>query len=125
MEIRGESLEGVPLLVVSGEVDHSTAGELELAVQESLRSGAQRLFVDLTSCRYIDSGGLAVFLYLVRRSQPTGWLGVIGADRNVQRLFEIVGLAQEPGLRMFSGRDEALALLAVPDEPPSWRDTAI
>jgi anti-sigma B factor antagonist len=112
MEIRGESLLGVPLLAISGDVDHSTASELDQAVQQTLAPEDQRLIVDLTSCRYIDSGGLAVFLYLARRVRPDGWLGVVGADRNIHRLFEIVGLMQEPGFRMFARREEAAALLA-------------
>jgi anti-anti-sigma factor len=125
MEIHGDSLLGVPLLAISGDVDHSTAADLDRAVQENLRPDNQRLLVDLTSCRYIDSGGLAVFLYLARRLRSQGWLGVIGANRNVHRLFEIVGLMQEPGLRMFSRREEAAALIGaagVTDQPAGNKD---
>lgn len=111
MEIRGDYLLGVPLLAISGDVDHSSAPVLDRAVQENLRADDQRLIVDLTSCRYIDSGGLAVFLNLARRLRSHGWLGVVGANRNVRRLFEIVGLMQEPGLRMFSRPEEAMALI--------------
>lgn len=111
MQIREDSLCGVPVLAITGDVDHSTAPDLDRAVQETLRPDDPRLIVDLSSCRYIDSGGLAVFLYLVRRIRPHGWLGVIGADRNLHRLFEIVGLIQEPGFRMFAGAEEAAAVL--------------
>jgi anti-sigma B factor antagonist len=111
MEIHGDSLHGVPLLAISGDVDHSTAPALDQALKETLASGGQRLLVDLTECRYIDSGGLAVFLYLTRRIRPQGWLGVLGADKNVYRLFEIVGLVQEPTFRMFAGREDVATLL--------------
>jgi anti-sigma B factor antagonist len=110
MEIRGDSLLGVPLLAVTGDVDHSTAPELDRAVRDSLREDDPRLIVDLSSCSYIDSGGLAVFLSMMRRIRSEGWLAVLGADRNLHRLFEIVGLVQEPGFHMLAGREEATAL---------------
>jgi anti-sigma B factor antagonist len=111
MQIRGDSLCGVPVLAITGDVDHSTAPDLDRAIRDTLRPDDPRLMVDLSSCRYIDSGGLAVFLYLVRRVRSNGWLGVIGADPNLSRLFEIVGLTQEPGFRMFAGTEEAAAEL--------------
>ncbi len=114
MEIREDSLLGVPLLAISGDVDHFTAHDLDRAIQESLGPQGERVLVDLTSCGYIDSGGLAVFLYLATRFPPGGWLGVIGANGSIQRLFEIVGLMQEPGFRLFSRREDVAALVGQP-----------
>jgi anti-sigma B factor antagonist len=114
VQIRGDSLCGVPVLAITGDVDHATAPALDQAVRDVLQTDDLRLIVDLTSCRYIDSGGLAVFLYLVRRIRSQGWLGVIGADPNLYRLFEIVGLTQEPGFRVFAGADDVVALLGGP-----------
>ncbi len=111
MQIRGDSLCGVPVLAITGDVDHSTASDLDSAVRHAFQPDDPRILLDLSSCRYIDSGGLAVFLYLVRRIRSQGWLGVIGADQNLSRLFEIVGLIQEPGFRMFTGAEEAAAAL--------------
>ena len=111
MEIRGDSLHGVPLLAVLGDVDHSSAPDLDRAIRDALRDDDPRLVMDLTSCPYIDSGGLAVFLYLVRGLRSDGWLGIVGADRNIYRLFDIVGLMREPGFRMFDRVEEAEALV--------------
>jgi anti-sigma B factor antagonist len=112
MEICGDSLHGVPLLAITGDVDHSTALELDRAIRQNLKSDDSRLLVDLSGCRYIDSGGLAVFLYLVREIRTEGWLGVIGADRNLNRLFQIVGLTQEPAFHMLADADHAAVLAA-------------
>ena len=111
MDIREDSLLGVPVLIVSGEIDHSSASDFDRSAQAHVCLGDHRLIVDLTSCRYIDSGGLAVFLYLARHLPARGWLAVVGADRNVSRLFQIIGLEQEPGFRMFSRLEEAAALI--------------
>jgi anti-sigma B factor antagonist len=121
MEIRGDSLHGVPLLAITGDVDHSTAPEFDRAIRQNLNPEDPRLLVDLSGCCYIDSGGLAVFLYLVREIRTEGWLGVIGADRNLKRLFQIVGLAQEPAFHMFADADGAAALVA---EGPSGAATS-
>jgi anti-sigma B factor antagonist len=111
MEIRGGILLGVPLLAVNGDIDHFTALELEKAVLKALPPDGSRLIVDLTSCSYIDSGGLAVLLHVVRRVRSGGWLAVVGANHNVRRLFEILGLLHEPGFRVLGGLDEAAALV--------------
>ena len=88
MDIREDSLLGVPVLKISGEIDHSSASDFDRSAQAHTCLGDHRLIVDLTSCRYIDSGGLAVFLYLTRHLPALGWLAVVGADRNVRRLFQ-------------------------------------
>jgi anti-anti-sigma factor len=111
LELRAGSLLGVPVLAVSGDLDHSNALDLEKAAGNALQGDNERLLVDLSSCRYIDSGGLAVFLYLVRRLREQGWLGVIGADEDLHRLFEIVGLTQEPAFREVASREEAAELV--------------
>jgi anti-anti-sigma factor len=111
MDIREDTLLGVPVLKISGEIDHSSASDFDCAAQAHICLGDHRLIVDLTSCRYIDSGGLAVFLHLTRQLPGRGWLAVVGADPNVSRLFQIVGLEQEPGFRKLSRLEEAAALI--------------
>jgi len=53
---------GVPLLRVNGDVDHSKAPSFEAAVQEALAGSDCRLLLDLSGCRYIDSGGINVMI---------------------------------------------------------------
>jgi anti-anti-sigma factor len=88
MEIRKEWLLGAPLLIVVGDVDHSTAWELDNTIQQSRQGDDSRLFVDLTGCDYIDSGGLAVFLSLAGKVRSDGFLGVIGAEGVRHRRFD-------------------------------------
>jgi anti-anti-sigma factor len=111
MEIREGSLLGVPLLAINGEIDHSTAGEFDAAVQRNLRPD-KTLFLDVSECPYLDSGGLAVLLSLVRQTRPAGRVGVIGPSSNLIRLLQIVGLASDANFRMFPTREEASAFVA-------------
>ena len=113
MEILEASLSGVPILRITGEVDHYTSPLLDQAIQRVLPVDGSRLLLDLTDCDYLDSGGLAVLLLVVRRVRTQGWLGVIGANANLIRLFEIVGLKTEPGFRVFGDEKDASAALVV------------
>jgi len=112
MEILETSLGAVPVLRVAGEVDHGTSPVFAEAATKVLRPDSPQLLLDLSDCIYFDSGGLAVILSIVRNFRARGWLGVIGANANILRLFEIIGLTAEPCLRFFPTREDASSVLA-------------
>lgn len=111
MEILKTVLLGVPVLKVTGDLDHLTAPALEKAVRDVLTVDGSRILLDLEDCLYVDSGGLSVLLFALRRVPETGWLGAIAPNPNVLRLLEIVGLTANPNFRVFSGSNEALIAL--------------
>ena len=111
MEVFEGSLSGIPLLRIVGDVDHSGSSIFDDAVQRALALEKGRLFLDLSDCLYIDSGGLGAILYALKGRQDRLWLGVIGPDANILRLFTLVGLADDPSLQIFSSVDEARAYL--------------
>jgi anti-anti-sigma factor len=112
VELSATSLCGVPLLQIVGDIDHFSSSELDGAVQEALGDTGVRLLLDLSECAYLDSGGLGVLLMTLRRVRDKGWLGVIGCNRDVSRLFLISGLHSDPGFRIFSDSKAASAALA-------------
>ena len=112
MEIRESLLSGVPLLLVTGDVDHASSSALERAVRRAIAFDTGPLVIDLAECPYLDSGGLSVFLFAVRDAGEQGWLGVIGPNPSLLRLFEIVGLMSDPKFRIFRSQDEAATTLA-------------
>jgi anti-sigma B factor antagonist len=79
---------------VEGEVDLSTAPELEAALQQALEGPAVRLVVDLRGVGFLDSSGLSL---LVRQDRLTRKIGrrmiVIKGPPHVQQVFEISGLS--------------------------------
>lgn len=85
-------------------MDHSNAPLLEDAMQSSSGGG---VLIDLTRCGYLDSGGLGVILTAVQESSRFGWVGVIGPNANVLRLFEVVGLTTNPAFRVFETEGDA------------------
>ena len=74
MEVLETSLGRVPVLRVTGEIDHGTAPVFAEAVRKVLRPDGSRLLLDLSDCIYFDSGGLAVILSIVRDFRAQGWL---------------------------------------------------
>lgn len=110
MIARLTKLTETPLVETWGDIDHSTCGALDTALDEA-QSAASVIFVDLSNVSYIDSGGLSVMFSHARRLPESGWLGLIGANGNVRRLLEIVGVLADPRFRLFQDREEADASL--------------
>jgi anti-anti-sigma factor len=111
MEVHKTVLSRIPLLKVTGDVDHLSAQALEEYVQDSLRADDPHLLLDLAQCPYLDSGGLSVLLYAVLEVRDKGWIGLIAPSSNLLRIFEITGLTTDPHVRVFSDLDEATAAL--------------
>jgi len=100
MELSISSHENIPVLSVDGDIDVASAPTLEAAVESQSDSYQVPVLLDLTQCAFIDSGGLNVLLQAVRHLNGHGWLGILGANRNLRRVFEIVGLTSDPRFRL-------------------------
>ena len=107
MDIVTTRLREIPLFETQGDIDHSTCQAIGIAFDTALDAGAQVVLLDLSQVSYIDSGGLSVLFSAARRLRPDGWLGVIGPNSNIRRLFELVGLLVDPGFRIFDDREAA------------------
>jgi len=111
MEVFQTSLFGIPLFRIVGDVDHYTTPELESAVRKALASDNGPVLFDFTAVPYVDSGGAGLLLSLDRDMGQSGWLGVIGANADLLRIFEIVGLPGRPAFRVFADLEDASAAL--------------
>ncbi|CAL9637812.1 STAS domain-containing protein [Streptomyces sp. enrichment culture] len=85
---------GPHVLAVAGELDHHSAPVLTGAVAEA-QSDDRGLILDLAGMTYCDSTGITVLITAYQRSQATGTPFVLaGANADLQRLFQVVGLDQ-------------------------------
>jgi len=107
MEVQTGSLRNAPLLETQGDIDHGTCSGLDTALRDSLAGGCRIILLDLTQVSYIDSGGLSVVFSALRDIPSDGWLGLIGPNSDVRRLFELVGLFADPNVRVFDDRQAA------------------
>ena len=110
MELRNAALGDVPMLVASGALDHSTSGTLQTALDRWLTGGFHIVFLDLADVSHMDSGGLSVIVAGVQALRRGGWLGIIGPNPGVRDLLEKTGLLDDPNLRVFASRQEALII---------------
>ena len=102
----------IPLLKVSGELDHFGGTDLCAAGREVLGADGKVLLLDLSECVYIDSGGLGALFGLLRDLGSAGVLGLIGVNPDVCRILEISGLPRMATLRLFADVAQAYAVLS-------------
>jgi len=108
----GDLENGVRTISVRGELDLSTAPDLEGPLDEALSSGEGSLLIDLSSCEFIDSTGIALIVRAWQRldSGENGRALVICSQNDqVRRVLEITGL--ELSIPVHLTRDEAIAAL--------------
>ena len=108
--------DGIRVLAVRGELDLSTAPELEQPLEQAVAAGDASILVDLTECEFIDSTGIALIVRAWQRldenadGNESGRRVVISSsNEQVRRVLEVTGL--ELSISIHGSRDEALAAL--------------
>lgn len=113
-EVKADGLEqSVQAISVRGELDLSTAPQLEGPLEEALDRGEGSVLIDLSQCEFIDSTGIALIVRAWQRLQggENGRALVICTHNDqVRRVLEITGL--ELSIPIHKTRDEALAAIA-------------
>lgn len=71
-DVERATVAGRPSLTVRGELDLSTAPRLDSAVEETLKSSAASLVVDLTHTTFLDSSGARTLLTVARKAESAG-----------------------------------------------------
>jgi anti-sigma B factor antagonist len=90
-EIRGSKDNALVLL--SGELDVSTAGGLYEELAGLSREGVVHVALDLSGLEFIDSTGISVLIAEHKRTAAAeGQLVILAPHRNVRRVFEVAGL---------------------------------
>lgn len=106
---------GIRLLKVNGELDLSTATQLEEPLEDAVSTPKAAVLIDLTDCTFIDSTGIALVVRAWQRVDAgagnggEGGLVLCCQNEQVRRVLEVTGL--EHSLRVFATRDEAIAAL--------------
>jgi anti-sigma B factor antagonist len=107
--------DGVRIVAVRGELDLSTAPDLEAPLEDAISSGDASVLIDLSECEFIDSTGIALIVRAWQRldraadGDGSGRVVICSANDQVQRVLEITGL--ELSIPIHRSRDEALAAL--------------
>lgn len=108
----GDLEQGIRTISVRGELDLSTAPELEGPLDQALESDQGSVLIDLSQCEFIDSTGIALIVRAWQRlnSGENGRVLVLCSQNDqVRRVLEITGL--ELSIPVHTTRDEALAAM--------------
>ena len=93
-------------ILVTGELDISTAGQLEAALHAA---GTADLRVDLAGLTFIDSSGIRVLVLEHQRLREAGHrMTLCNCSSVCQRTFEVAGLADELDFETQGSPDAAL-----------------
>ncbi|MEV0157250.1 STAS domain-containing protein [Micromonospora sp. NPDC050686] len=85
---------GTARLHLAGELDMSSAPELNAAIDRLAAEGARQLLIDLSELTFCDSTGIAAFVRGDNLAAADGgWLRVTGATGRVHRVLQVTGLA--------------------------------
>jgi anti-anti-sigma factor len=107
--------DGVRVIAVRGELDLSTAPDLEGPLDDAVASGDASVLIDLSDCEFIDSTGIALIVRAWQHLDRTaagdgnGRVVIYGCNDQVRRVLEITGL--ELSISIHGTQDEALAAL--------------
>jgi anti-anti-sigma factor len=114
MKVIESAINGVPLIVVEGDLDHASKQAVSDAVSGVLKGPypPRGLLIDLTDCEFVDSGGLSVLLSTLGQLPAKGWLGLIGVSTGPLRLLTYTGFLETDKVRFFNSPSDAAASLA-------------
>ena len=83
------------LVLLSGELDASTAGQLYKELAELTREGVVHVSLDLSGLEFMDSTGLSVVIAEHKRTSASGGeLVILSPQSQVRRVLEITGLTE-------------------------------
>lgn len=110
-ETSSAEVDGVRVIAVRGELDLSTAPDLEGPLDAAVNGNGGSVLIDLSECEFIDSTGIAL---IVRGWQKlaggdNGQLAICSPTEQVRRVLDVSGLDQS--IPVHSSRDEGVAAL--------------
>ena len=102
------------MITVRGELDLSTAPDLEGPLDAAVAAGDSSVLLDLANCEFIDSTGIAVIVRAWqqvdgRSDNGSGSIVLCCQNEQVRRVLDVTGLGRT--ISIFGTRDEALAAL--------------
>jgi anti-anti-sigma factor len=94
LTLRSTRAADVHSIYVSGELDLASAARLEHEIARVETGDARSIVVDLSGLQYVDSTGVRLLLNVHSRLCPeSGRLMLVRGPREVQRVFELCGVA--------------------------------
>lgn len=111
LAVSRQSVDGVPVLAVKGEVDVYSAPALSENLNQLLDEGSATIVVDLTEVAFLDSTGLGALIAARTATDKTGGaLPIVCTQDRILKLFNITGL--DGVFSIYPSVDEAVGAAA-------------
>ncbi len=108
MQISSETMDGVTVVRLEGNLDTDTSSEAHDYVNKAIDDGAAKVVVSLDKVDFVSSAGLRILLATGKRLSGTGGsLRVCGLNETVNEVFEISGFSTI--LNVFPAETDALS----------------
>ncbi|GAA4803626.1 STAS domain-containing protein [Streptomyces ziwulingensis] len=93
LSITRTSTDGISVLTVGGEIDHTTVPQLQQALESGREASAGRTVLDFQAVTFMDSSGINALVAAHRSARASGgWVRLAGPTEPVLRVIQIVGL---------------------------------
>jgi anti-sigma B factor antagonist len=90
-----KELNGVPIVMLSGEMDVHTSARLRDAVLALLDKGADKIVINLNNVEYVDSTGLGTMVGILKRmTEQNCKLCLVSSNPLINKVFDITGLTK-------------------------------
>ena len=95
MKINQKITDGLLTISIDGDLDASTAMDVDYVIKEAYTSKNYKILVDCKQLQYISSAGLGVFIsYMEEFEQNKGSFVFFDMNEQVYSVFELLGLHQ-------------------------------
>lgn len=110
-ETLSAEVDGVRVIAVRGELDLSTAPDLEGPLDAAVNDNGGSVLIDLGECEFIDSTGIALIVrgWQKLAGDGKGHLAICSPTEQVRRVLDVSGLDQS--IPVHASRDEGVAAL--------------
>jgi anti-anti-sigma factor len=108
MNITEREQNGVTIYNLEGRIDSEGAVDLDMALQAATTDNKNKMILEMSQVRYINSAGLRTLAdILTQNKQNGGDLRLVNLNPKVQRIFQIIGF--DKFFAIYATVEEALA----------------
>jgi anti-anti-sigma factor len=93
MSISDETIDGVAVVHLEGNLDTTTAPSVQTHLDGRIDGGANTLIVDFSAVDFVSSAGLRVLLATAKKLRPDGILRLYGLNDSVREVFDVSGFS--------------------------------
>ena len=95
LEVQHHVAGSAATLHVRGEIDVSTAPQLQATLDDLLEAGASRIVLACQDLSFLDSSGIALLVATRKRLGPGGELVIEAPQPHVRKVLELTGVTDE------------------------------